>query len=253
MIDVIALVRQGFAKAGVGLTRVSNTLPYRRQQFFRDLGVTVVLDVGANTGQYASELRKHGYEGRLVSFEPLASPFQTLREFAGTYHNHQCMQVALGSADGNAEINVSENIVSSSLLAVSDECVTACHASRRVGTETIEVLRLDTVRADVLRPSDRVHLKIDTQGTEREVLWGGAETLQQVASIELELSLAPLYDTQPLFTEMCQLLEACAFRCVWIERGFMNESTGHTLQVDGFFVRMDSPDTRLGKPDITRY
>ena len=240
MSNAVALVKLGFARAGVSLTRISNTLPYRRQQFLRELGVTAVLDIGANSGQYASELRKHGYKGRLVSFEPLAKPFKILVECAAKHQNHRCLQIALGSVDGNAEINVSENIVSSSLLAVRDESVTACHASRRVGTETIEVRRLDTVRADVLRPADRVHLKIDTQGTEREVLLGGAETLQQVVSIELELSFAPLYDNQPLFTEMCQFLEERAFRCVWLERGFTNERTGHTLQVDGFFLRPGS-------------
>jgi FkbM family methyltransferase len=242
MIDFAARVKQGFAKAGIGLTSISNTLPYRRQRFLRDLGVSVVLDVGANIGQYASELRKHGYEGRLVSFEPLGAPFKNLSKFAAKYQNHNCLQVALGDADEKAQINVSENIVSSSLLTVSHECVTACDASRRVGTETIQVRRLDTVRDEVVKPSDRVHLKIDTQGTEREVLLGGAKTLEQVASIELELSLAPLYDNQPLFTEMCEFLELRAFRCVWIERGFTNEHTGHTLQVDGFFVRLDAPN-----------
>ena len=51
MIDFAARVKQGFAKAGIGLTSISNTLPYRRQRFLRDLGVSVVLDVGANIGQ----------------------------------------------------------------------------------------------------------------------------------------------------------------------------------------------------------
>src|SRR5580692_1034730 len=131
MIDFTARVRRVLAKAGIGLIRISNTLPYRRQRFLRDAGVTVVLDVGANTGQYACELRKHGYTGRLISFEPLAAPYGILAQLAD--HDHRCLQVALGNEDGSARINVSENIVSSSLLAVRDESVSACHASRRVG------------------------------------------------------------------------------------------------------------------------
>ena len=246
MINLAELVKRGFAHVGVGFTRVSNTLPYRRQQFFRDLNISVVLDVGANTGQYAAVIRQNGYEGRLVSFEPLSTSFVLLAAFAKAYPDHSCLPVALGRTDGTAEINVSQNFASSSLLSVSDECVAACPDARRVGTETIQLRRLDTVRADILKPTDRVHLKIDTQGTEKDVLSGGADTLSQVVSIEVELSFAPLYDQQPLFAEMFQFLESLSFRCVWIERGFMSENSGHLLQVDGLFVRMDSLPSGAG-------
>lgn len=237
MNKVYCLIRKGFAAAGIGLFKISNTFASRRLQFLSDLGVTVVLDVGANRGQYASEILGQGYAGRVVSFEPLTVPFEALRRIVSTNPTHACLQFALGAVDGRAEIHVSENLVSSSLLTVSDECLTACHEARCVGAETIEVRRLDTIAPEIIQSSDRIHLKIDTQGTEKDVLLGGERMLAQVVSIELELSLTSLYDNQPLFTEMCKLLADANFRCVWLERGFMNEQTGHTLQVDGFFVR----------------
>ncbi len=43
-------------------------------------GVDLVLDVGANTGQFAEEIRRESYSGEFVSFEPLFRPFKTLIE-----------------------------------------------------------------------------------------------------------------------------------------------------------------------------
>ena len=116
----------------------------------------------------------------------------------------------------------------------------ACPSSVCVGVETIQLRRLDSVRSDILQPSDRVHLKLDTQGTEADVLLGARETLDQVVTIELEMSLAPLYENQLLMPQMFEMLRELGFRCVWIERAFTDPVSGHALQVDGLFLRREA-------------
>src|SRR5262245_4945741 len=63
--------------------------------------VDLVLDIGANTGQWASELRRAGYRGDIISFEPLSSAHEQLEKNA---HNDPrwtvAPRVALGSNNG---------------------------------------------------------------------------------------------------------------------------------------------------------
>ena len=56
----------GFANATMN---EENTL----RRLFRGQRVQFVLDVGANTGQFGSLVRKCGFLGPIVSFEPLAA------------------------------------------------------------------------------------------------------------------------------------------------------------------------------------
>src|SRR5215813_8953515 len=47
---------------------------------FENLGINCVLDVGAFHGEYGTTLRQFGYQGRIVSFEPVPDHFQSLQQ-----------------------------------------------------------------------------------------------------------------------------------------------------------------------------
>jgi len=70
-------LRQYARKLGFDVVKYRPTRhPLARTRFlFERFGIDLVLDVGANTGQYARQLRHTGYRGRIVSFEPLASAY----------------------------------------------------------------------------------------------------------------------------------------------------------------------------------
>lgn len=120
------------------------------------LGITVVLDVGANLGQYARRLRRAGYAGRIVSFEPLSSAHSALMEASA--HDRLwdlASRMALGDSDTPLAINVSAESDMSSPLDFTAEMAQLLDSSAYVGRETVSQARLDAVFAKFVRPDDR--------------------------------------------------------------------------------------------------
>jgi FkbM family methyltransferase len=218
--------------------------PYvgRRARWLRDLDVDVVLDVGANAGQYASEIRSGGYRGTIVSFEPLSSAFTALERIADADPDWQCLQVALGARVGQAELNVSGYSESSSLLPMDDRHVAALPISAYVGRETVSVTTLDLVSPPLVADRRAVWLKLDVQGYETQVLEGARDTLARCVGLECELSLVPLYQGQALGHDVVALLAGFGFRAVAVEEGFTDPASGETLQLNVIFLR----DTAAG-------
>lgn len=164
------------------------------------LRVDAVLDVGANCGQFASELRGIGYTGRIISFEPIESEFRALQHrFAGDA-NWQGFNLALGDCDEDTFINIPKKSVNASLLqTVSGEAV------RR---EPMKIRRLDGMGLAL----SRVFLKMDTQGYDLKVFKGAQGQLDNIVGIQSELSIVPLYREMPHYIEALDVYEAAGFQ-----------------------------------------
>ena len=102
--------------------------------------------------------------------------------------------------------------------------------------EDIKMVTLDSIFYKYVKPDERVLLKIDAQGYEREILMGAEASLPQISAIQLEMSLVHLYEGELLCHEVILLMKEKGFTLVDIERGFVDKKTGNLLQMDGFFV-----------------
>lgn len=201
-------------------------------------GVDLVLDVGANAGQYASRLREMGYRGRIVSFEPLrAARAQLLAASAGDARWTVADRAALGDRDGEVEVNVSGDSASSSILEMLDAQLRSAPESRYLGKEHVPMRRLDELAAPHLAPDCVTLVKIDTQGFEDRVLDGAAGILPRIAGIHVELSLVPLYAGQKLFPEMVDRLRGLGFEIWALWPAFVDAQSGRLLQVDATLFR----------------
>ncbi|MBN2642041.1 MAG: FkbM family methyltransferase [Victivallales bacterium] len=201
--------------------------------------IDLVLDLGANVGQFASELRSVGYKGTLVSFEPLSSAHKALSKAAGSDPKWQVHpRCAIGDFDGEIEINIADNSVSSSVLPMLEACFLAEKTSAYVGSERVPMRRLDSVAPQYLADAHRAFLKMDTQGFESQVLDGAAQILPIIKGIQCEMTLVPLYDGQKLWMDMIHRLESDGFTLWSIQRGFTDPRDGRTLQIDAIFFRL---------------
>src|ERR1700722_16419636 len=87
-------------------------------RLFRQFDVDCVLDVGANRGQYRNFLRDTvGYEGRVVSFEPVSRNVQIMQSAAARDPGWIVHGFALGAQNGHLDINVMKSDDLSSFLA----------------------------------------------------------------------------------------------------------------------------------------
>lgn len=199
----------------------------------------VLFDVGANAGQYALRARKLvGYRNKIVSFEPLPDAYAVLTKSAKKDKNwivHE--RCAVGASAGEVEINIAKNSESSSLLPMLAAHSDAAPESIYVGKTTTKLITLDSVFKLYVQENQRVFLKIDTQGYEKQVLAGAKESLKHIHCVQLELSVVPLYDSQDLYEHFFEFFKTEGFELWSLHRVFDDQKTGRMLQFDAIFVR----------------
>lgn len=208
---------QNFLKSGV-LWSIAKGLHLPQSQLDRvnelsflkmllgQLEIDCVLDVGANRGQFAEELRGIGYRGQIVSFEPIASEFLVMKTQRQDDRQWTGYSMALGSKEETMSITIPKLTVMSSLLEFAS-------AEKHARVEQIEVRRLDTLFPDLQQKLgfSRPFLKMDTQGYDLEVFRGAAGCIGQIRGMQSELSVRPLYKNMPHYLEALKAYEQEGF------------------------------------------
>lgn len=209
----------------------------RRASMLAAHDIDLVIDVGAAVGGYGTQLRKFGYAGQIVSFEPLDSAFAELSSVVARDSRWTARQAALGAEPGEAVINIASNSDSSSLLPMGSGHTDAEPSVGIIGHQMVQVQRLDDVIDEFATPDSRIFLKIDAQGFERQVLAGAVKTLERCRGLQLELSFVPLYEGGMLINDAIAMAYDAGFSMVGVEQGWAAES-GQMLQADGVFFRL---------------
>ncbi|TKT93284.1 FkbM family methyltransferase [Dyadobacter frigoris] len=200
--------------------------------------INVILDVGANTGQFAQETFGIGYNKKIISFEPLTSTFKELSQNAKKYDNWETFKFALGDFDGTSEINVSPLSPSSSILPFVKDMIGVVPDLNYTTKENIEVKKLDSIFNQLIEDTSNVFLKIDTQGFEKPILDGAIQSLSNIKMIQLEMSLIEIYQGELTMFDMVSFLEGQGFKLWSLEPTFYHPTTYQLLQLDAIFLRI---------------
>lgn len=231
------LARQVLRGAGLERVRTPTVAQLLAQQ-----RVETVLDVGANEGQFALELRELGYRGRIISFEPIREVFSILHSRAAQDQKWEVHNLGVGAAEEHLTLHVASGSVFSSFKRPGAYVRNAFSASRIVRDESVQIIRLDAFLA--AQPDlGRTLLKVDTQGYEEEVLLGAGDRLREFTAIQLELPIAPLYEGQKAWTEMIRYLGDRGFHVAMAKENSYDWKRMRLLELDVIFV-----NERLGEP-----
>lgn len=196
MIKIARKLLNRFGFDVVRTTNNHNSFDDHLKNVLAKYAIDCVLDVGANAGQYAASLRRLGYRGWIVSFEPVRSVFMKLVEESRGDDKWICYNLALGEKSENKIINVYSSSVFSSFLDASDYSKGIWKSLETVAPEEVVVVRLDDLFGEILGRTGghRFYLKMDTQGYDLNVFRGSLNSLGHIEAIQAELSLIHVYN-----------------------------------------------------------
>jgi len=195
----------------------------------------LVVDIGANNGQWIAEVRSHGYIGKAICIEPLKKNYNKLK--VGNSNNTEVINCAVGNKNGYVYINQASNDgLSSSILKLDDYHINAAPHIKYIGKEKVKISKL----SKILEASThkKVFIKIDTQGYEFEVLKSiNKKEFNRIYAFEIETNLVSTYTKVTLIEDIIKFLRNRGYRPLRIENGFGMPNFGQQLQVDILFVK----------------
>jgi len=216
-------------------------LPGHLRAVFEKLRINCVIDVGANVGAYGTMLRRTGYRGRIVSLEPVSEVYDQLLRKAANDKLWHTVKVACGSRNEDADINVFDVSLHSSLLSPSKNMKANIESTYIERTEKVSVKRLDSMFEEFVAELDepRVFLKIDTQGFDLEVVKGAGDCMQRISGVQSEVSVIPLYEGTPDYLQALSMFRELGFEPTGFFPIFHSPTSHHLIEFDAVLTRRD--------------
>jgi len=208
-----------------------------RNKWLQDKDIQSILDIGANTGQFAQKARWLFPDAKIYSFEPILSVYEKLKEnFVGDV-NFEAYNTALGEEEGLVTFFQNEFSDSSSLLKMKN-----IHKENFPFTQNESKINVNITTLDkILHDKQIGHpylVKIDVQGFEEKVINGGKSIVENADYIITEVSYVELYEGQPLFDVIYAKLTGMGFQYIGNFEQLLSPKNNEILQADAIFKKV---------------
>ena len=191
-----------------------------------------------------------------AGFEPDTEECEYLQnnlKMSTPYRSLTFLPLALGKTDGQQMLYLCRSRGTSSLCRPNRSFLDRFPDASRFDIERtlrVPVRELDGLLKDpaaVHMPQRVDFMKIDTQGSELDILQGARETLRkQIVAVQVEVEFEKLYESQPLFRDIDLFLSECGFtlfklrRVEWVRRNYERRSrlsAGQIVFGDALYLR----------------
>lgn len=204
--------------------------------WIKQLNIKTVLDVGANTGQFAHMINKILPGVKIYSFEPIKECFEILKQLENANSNLKTFNFALGNKSGEQTIFKNEFLPSSSLLNMAELHKNIFPYAKESEPETIFIKTLDSI-SDQIVFQTKVLLKVDVQGFEINVLKGAISSLSNIDVIIIETLFVELYYNQTQFDDIYSFLVNRNFSYRGNFEQINDPKSGRILWADAIFIK----------------
>ena len=202
-----------------------------------------LIDVGARWGRSAV------WDGiiaksEILCFEPDAEEAARLNGIAPP--NVKYVPVALGSADGELDIHVTRQRACSSAYPPIAKLYENYPDLFDTAPEKIERVRCRTLDGVLTeRAIETVDcIKVDTQGSELNILKGATKALASCALLDIEVIFNPLYEGQPLFCDIDRFMRDHGFT-LWRIADLVHYATESDVAPPLNFMLAHAPPQRI--------
>jgi FkbM family methyltransferase len=251
LVKVIRNQILGFARRlGIYITRDPDSLAYEQQlrRILSALRINCVLDVGSYQGGFARMLRRIGYIGLIISFEPVQTNFEVLEQeqVRAEDTKWRTHRLALGAAKGDARMRVFAGTTFHSFLPPSEYGLSRFPDKLQVErAETVPVDRLDNILDELVTdvPDPRIFLKVDTQGLDLDVIRGLGKKVDAVSALQIEMAVNPIYQNATnSFGEALSYLQRLGFQVSGLfPVSFNSKDRVQVVEFDCLMCRPEQP------------
>lgn len=175
------------------------------------------------------------------------------------FHSYKILPYYVGKDEGVIDFHLFKDLGSSSKLKPNKYFKNNYAASHEItNTVSVESRTMDSILSEnCLELPD--FIKLDTQGTELEILKNSPKSLSNCLLIESEIEIIEMYDGQPLIGDFLTFMDNNGFDIIYINRVFQNHNSysgrarGRVTFTDILFGKKESHLNTFSTEKIAKY